>query len=287
MKYADRIGNIKGDDNGQDKLIQWMYGTVAGRALVRMLVNPVVSRIGGAALSTKVSAVAIPAFCKSNHIDLSEYEDKKYTSYNDFFMRKIKPGKRMFNPNPDMLISPCDSKLSVYPIENNLHFNVKNTMYTVSQLLRDKKLAKHYAGGYACVFRLTVDDYHRYSYIDDGYQTKERFISGVLHTVNPAANDVYPIYKENSRAYSLLRSENFGTVLMMEVGALMVGKIVNNASHCYVSRGQEKGHFEFGGSTVILLFQKDRVMIDQDILENSHNGIETKVKLGETIGRKV
>lgn len=287
MKYADRIGNIKGDDNGQDKLIQWMYGTVAGRALVRMLVNPVVSRIGGAALSTKVSAVAIPAFCKSNHIDLSEYEDKKYTSYNDFFMRKIKPGKRMFNPNPDMLISPCDSKLSVYPIENDLHFNVKNTMYTVSQLLRDKKLAKHYAGGYACVFRLTVDDYHRYSYIDDGYQTKERFISGVLHTVNPAANDVYPIYKENSRAYSLLRSENFGTVLMMEVGALMVGKIVNNASHCYVSRGQEKGHFEFGGSTVILLFQKDRVMIDQDILENSHNGIETKVKLGETIGRKV
>ncbi|MDD3239334.1 MAG: phosphatidylserine decarboxylase [Lachnospira sp.] len=287
MKYADRIGNIKGDDNGQDKLIQWMYGTVAGRALVRMLVNPVVSRIGGAALSTKVSAVAIPAFCKSNHIDLSEYEDKKYTSYNDFFMRKIKPGKRMFNPNPDMLISPCDSKLSVYPIENNLHFNVKNAMYTVSQLLRDKKLAKHYAGGYACVFRLTVDDYHRYSYIDDGYQTKERFISGVLHTVNPAANDVYPIYKENSRAYSLLRSENFGTVLMMEVGALMVGKIVNNASHCYVSRGQEKGHFEFGGSTVILLFQKDRVMIDQDILENSHNGIETKVKLGETIGRKV
>lgn len=287
MKYADRIGNIKGDDNGQDKLIQWMYGTVAGRVLVRMLVNPVVSRIGGAALSTKVSAVAIPAFCKSNHIDLSEYEDKKYTSYNDFFMRKIKPGKRMFNPNPDMLISPCDSKLSVYPIENNLHFNVKNTMYTVSQLLRDKKLAKHYAGGYACVFRLTVDDYHRYSYIDDGYQTKERFISGVLHTVNPAANDVYPIYKENSRAYSLLRSENFGTVLMMEVGALMVGKIVNNASHCYVSRGQEKGHFEFGGSTVILLFQKDRVMIDQDILENSHNGIETKVKLGETIGRKV
>lgn len=287
MKYADRKGNIKGKDNGQDNLIKWMYGTTAGRVLVKMLVNPVVSKIGGKVLSTSVSAFAVPSFCKKNGIDLSDYEEKRYTSYNDFFTRRIKPGRRLFNPNPDILMSPCDSKLSVYPIGENLHFNVKNTIYTVHSLLRDKRLAAHFDGGYACVFRLTVDDYHRYAYIDGGFQTKEREIKGVLHTVNPAANDVYPIYKENSRTYSILKSENFGNVLMMEVGALMVGRIVNEASQCYVSRGQEKGHFEFGGSTVILLFEKGKVVIDEDILDNSKNGVETKVRLGESIGRKI
>lgn len=284
MKYADRKGNIKGEDNGQDKLLKYMYGTVIGRAAVKILVNPVFSKIGGAVLSTSLSSFIVPSFCEKNNIDMSDYEEVRYGSYNDFFTRRIKPGKRLFNPNPDVLISPCDSKLSVYPIREDLHFNVKNTTYTVESLLRDKKLAQRYKGGYACVFRLTVDDYHRYAYIDHGYVTKQRSIKGVLHTVNPVANDCYPIYKENSRVYSILKSENFGNVLMMEVGALMVGKIVNEKGQCYVCRGQEKGHFEFGGSTIILLFQKNKVVIDEDILDNSRNGLETKVKLGENIG---
>ncbi|MDO5402801.1 MAG: phosphatidylserine decarboxylase [Eubacteriales bacterium] len=284
MKYADRKGNVIGEDNGQDKMLKKLYGTVAGRMLVKVLVNPVFSKIGGAVLSTSVSSLAIPSFCKKNSIDMSDYEEVKYTSYNDFFTRRIKAGRRLFNPNPDVLISPCDSKLSVYAIGENLHFNVKNTMYTVYSLLRDKSLAASYKGGYACVFRLTVDDYHRYAYIDNGYVTRQRFIKGVLHTVNPVANDCYPIYKENSRAYSILKSENFGNVVMMEVGALMVGKIVNEKGQRYVCRGQEKGHFEFGGSTIILLFKKNRAVIDEDILNNSRRGIETKVRLGETIG---
>lgn len=102
--------------------------------------------------------------------------------------------------------------------------------------------------------------------------------------MNPAANDKYPIYKMNTREYCLIRTEHFGTVLMMEVGALMVGKIQNYHQKGTVKRGAEKGRFEFGGSTIILLFQKESVKIDQDLWDNTCNGFETSVKMGEKIG---
>uniref|UniRef100_UPI00163D6409 phosphatidylserine decarboxylase n=1 Tax=Klebsiella pneumoniae TaxID=573 RepID=UPI00163D6409 len=93
-------------------------------------------------------------------------------------------------------------------------------------LLRDEKLAADYANGYILIFRLTVDDYHRYCYVADGKKEETVSIPGVLHTVNPVANDYFPIYKENGREYSILHSEVFGDIVMLEVGALLVGKIV-------------------------------------------------------------
>ena len=110
-------------------------------------------------------------------------------------------------------------------------------------------------------------------------------IPGVFHTVNPVANDVFPVYKENTREYSLLRTENFGTVLQMEVGALLVGKIENHRQGRVFRRGQEKGAFAFGGSTILLMTQKGRVYPDQDLLEYSRRGIEVSVRQGEAVGR--
>ena len=106
----------------------------------------------------------------------------------------------------------------------------------------------------------------------------------MLHTVNPIANDVYPIYKENAREYSILHTDAFGDILMMEVGALLVGRIVNHHGAAEVRRGQEKGYFQFGGSTVVLLVEKGRLTVDSDILANSAEGAETIVKMGEKIG---
>ena len=108
----------------------------------------------------------------------------------------------------------------------------------------------------------------------------------MLHTVNPIANDVYPIYVQNSREYSLLHTDTFGDVRMMEVGALLVGKIVNHHGEAQVQRGQEKGYFQFGGSTVVLLLEKDRVQLDADIIANSRENCETIVKMGENIGTR-
>lgn len=284
MRYADRNGNIVQENTSQDKLLKILYTNAVGRIAVRILINPIISKLGGIFLNSGLSKSMIAPFVKNNKISLEDYEEKEYASYNDFFTRQIKKSKRPIDLEDKSLISPCDSKLSIYEITDTKEFFIKNTYYTVNSLLRDSRLADKYRGGYACIFRLTVDDYHRYCYIDSGKKTGNRKIKGVLHTVNPVANDVRPIYKENCREYSVLQSDNFGKVLMMEVGALFVGKIVNYDQSAIVAKGQEKGRFEFGGSTIILLFEKNKVIIDKDIIKNTNTGCETIVKLGEKIG---
>lgn len=287
MKYADRNGNRFEIDSKQDRFLKALYTSQVGRAFLKILTRPEVSKAGGLLLGSRCSVAAVRRFVKKNHIDLNLYEKQKYDSWNDFFTRKIKPENRPFDMRPEIFISPCDARLSVSAIDENSRFLIKNTVYTVKSLLRDKKLAARYAGGWGLVFRLTVDDYHHYFYVDSGKKTKNRRIAGVFHTVNPIANDLFPIYKENTREYCILHSENFGDVLMMEVGALMVGKIMNRHEAAVVSRGEEKGYFEFGGSTVVVLLERGRVMLDEDILKNSQDGYETKVKAGERLGKKI
>ena len=284
LKHRDgRVIDIPG---GQDKLLATLYTSAWGRALLRPLVSPIVSRAAGWFLSTRLSKGLIAPFIRSNHIDMSQFPEEDYASYNAFFSRKIKPELRPVTMDPDALISPCDSKLTVLPVTREGVFTLKNTQYTVQSLLQNAELARKYEGGLALIFRLTVDDYHRYCYIADGEKTANIHIPGVLHTVNPIANDVYPIYVQNSREYSLLHTASFGDVLMMEVGALLVGKIVNHHGEAHVQRGQEKGYFQFGGSTVVLLLEKGRTLVDEDILRNSREGHETIVKMGEKIGQK-
>ena len=284
MKQKDRTGKLIDQPNGQDRMLKALYGSVPGRAVLKLLVSPVVSKAAGAFLSSRLSVPLIKPFVRKNGIDLAQFAPGPYPNYNEFFSRKIRPELRPVDAEPTHLVSPCDSKLTVLPITPESRFTLKDTPYTVASLLKSEELARKYAGGTAMVFRLTVDDYHRYCYMADGQKEDNVKIPGVLHTVNPIANDVYPIYKENAREYSLLHTEHFGDVLMMEVGALLVGKIVNHHGKTQVQRGQEKGYFQFGGSTVVLLLEKDRAVIDGDILENSQQGIETVVRMGEKIG---
>lgn len=284
MKYRKRDGEIIEKNSGQDRILKVLYGSVPGRMMMKALVHPAVSRMGGRFLDSTMSRWLIGPFVEKSGIVLEEYEDCVWDSYNAFFIRRIKEGMRPVDKREEHLISPCDSKLTVSSIEEQGQFLIKNTRYTLSELLRDSHLARKYLGGDALIFRLTVDDYHHYCYIDAGKKSANRVLPGVLHTVNPVANDVYPVYVQNSRQYSLLKSENFGTVLMMEVGALLVGKIVNHHQEAQVVRGQEKGYFQFGGSTVILLFEKGRITVDEDILKNSRDGVETVVQMGEKIG---
>lgn len=287
MLYRDRNGNeIRGND-AQDKLLEKIYKTLPGRLLLKPFTNPAVSKLAGKLLDTRLSACAIVPFVEKHQIHMSDYKGNCFRSYNDFFCREIAPGKRPIAKGGNILISPCDAKLSCYPITMEGRVKIKHTAYTLEGLLRNQALAKRFIGGQLLVFRLTVDDYHHFCYIDEGRKTRNIRIPGVLHTVNPAAGDVVPIYKENAREYSLLNSKHFGTVLMMEVGALFVGKIVNLHEAAVVWRGQEKGHFEFGGSTVILCLQKGKACLDEDILKNSAENIETIVRMGERIGEQI
>lgn len=262
-----------------------LYKTIIGGVVLAFATRKTVSKVSSIYMNSKSSVKRIDKFIKKNKINMDDYPKREYLSFNDFFTRKILKNKRPFSKKQNDLISVADSKLLVYEINDKTEMIIKNKKYTLKELLRDKNLAEEYKGGLCLVFRLTVDDYHRYSFVDDGNVIKSKKINGILHTVGPIAFRRYKVFKENQREYSVLNTKNFGKVIQMEVGALMVGKIVNYNIEKF-HRGDEKGYFLFGGSTVVLIFKKDVVEIDEDILKNSSVGIETKVKLGETIGKK-
>ena len=262
---------------------KFLYRNVFGRFILKLLIRPFISKLGGFYMNRKCSCKMIDKFVKKNNIDLSQYDMSNIKCYNDFFSRKILPGKRIIDENPNRLICPCDSKLQAFKIEENSIFKIKDAYYKIEDLIKNKDLAKEYVGGYCLVFRLTVDDYHRYCYIDSGTKTNNVHIKGVFHTVNPIALERYNFYQRNSREYTILNTDNFGKVVQVEVGALMVGKIKNHHQEYKFNKGEEKGTFLFGGSTIVLLI-KDNISIDEDILINTLNNDETIVKYGEGIG---
>ena len=284
MDYIDLQGKKVSNITNQDKLLSFLYTNIFGRMLLKPLIQPQVSKLAGRYLSSAHSRWLISKFIERNEINMDIYEECDYSSFNDFFTRKIKPDSRPVPEDLDVLISPCDCLATVYPIQENTTFSIKNTEYTLRSLLRSPRLAKRFRGGYAYILRLTVEDYHRYLYSVSGKQSKNYHIDGTFHTVNPIANDYLPIYKENTREYTVIHSKEFGDVLQMEVGALLVGKISNHKQSTVVTRGEEKGFFEYGGSTIVVLTQKGRVTPRSDLLTNSKNGYETKVLQAHPLG---
>ena len=242
--------------------------------LTKIATSKLISKIYGLYNSTKLSTKKIPKFIKENNIKMSLYEKKKYKSFNDFFIRKIKKIKIEKG-----FISPVEGKLLVYKINNNLEVKIKNINYKIEELIDNSIDLKD---GYIFIYRLALDNYHRFHYIDDGIRTKRVKIKGRLHTVSSSSNK-YKIYKENEREYSILKTKEFGDIIYMEVGALLIGKIINYDLDKF-KKGEEKGYFLPGGSTVIIM-AKD-IEVDKDILNNSKKNIETLVSVGEKVGEK-
>jgi len=264
--------------------INFLYSAMPGRIALKILIRPFVSVFFGLLMDRKLSTLFIRRFIKRNSIDMSDYEDVKYRSFNDFFSRKVKSGARPFPNRTNDLAAPCDAKLTAYPITGDGIFHIKNSVYNLNDLLGDKSLADEYLNGICLIFRLTPDDYHRYCYIDNGEILSYKKIKGVLHTVRPISHRHYRIYAQNAREYAVIQTENFGKAVQMEVGALFVGRIKNHTKNGQFKRGAEKGLFEFGGSTIVMLFQKECVAIDEAIYENTLRDKETIVKQGYKIG---
>ncbi len=234
-------------------------------------------------MDCRISKIHIKGFIKKAGIDLSEYEPQEYKNFNECFTRKIIKEKRPVCQQPDKLIAPCDARLSAYHIGEDSSFEIKRSRYRVSDLLQGSKKAPDYQGGVCLVFRLCVDNYHRYGFVDDGEILENRAISGRLHTVRPIAMERYPVFVQNSREYTILDSKNFGRMAQIEVGAMMIGKIVNYKHSGTVTRGEEKGMFLYGGSTIVVLLEKDQITLPQQLFETTKQGRETPVKYGQAL----
>ena len=279
IQEAGKFESVEISD-ADNAAISFFYNTIPGRILLKILIRTTISKLAGVFLRCPASRIFIKGFIKRNNIDMQEFRDVEYKSFDEFFIREIKYGCRPVSENENDIIAPCDGKLTAYSITADSVFCIKHSMYSIEDLLQDKKLAKEYSDGVCLIFRLTPDDYHRYIYIDDGEILNQKRIKGVLHTVQPIAYQRINVFCQNTREYTVMQTKNFGKVIQMEVGALFVGRISNHGKSHNVKRGEEKGMFRFGGSTIILLFKNNTVTINDSILENTLQNKETIIKMG-------
>jgi phosphatidylserine decarboxylase len=293
IKYYNRKENkYEIEKVAGEKYLNWSYSSPAGKGLVELfLKKKLFSKLYGYYCDTKISSRKVNAFIKDFNIDMSIYEssNSKYSSFNEFFIRALNPGARAMDKNKDALISPCDGKLSAYEnIALNDLVQVKGLTYSLKELLKDNEICNLYHGGTCLIFRLCPTDYHRFHFIDDGVCSDTTKIKGHYYSVNPIAlKSVKRLFCENKREWSVFHSDNFSDVLYVEVGATCVGSIIQSFTpNTKVTKGDEKGYFKFGGSTVILFFKKDVVKIHEDLLNQTQLGFETSVNIGEKIGLK-
>jgi phosphatidylserine decarboxylase len=266
--------------------LRFLYNTAFGRLCLKLVTARWISKLVGWFLSTRLSKPMIGRFVKKNGIDLGDFYSDDFKCFNDCFTRKIREGKRPVDMTPEAFVSPCDALLSVYNIDDSTVLHVKGSDYRISDLIEGSEHAERFRGGVALVFRLCVTHYHRYIYFDNGKKGENVFIPGKLHTVRPIALEALPVFVRNCREYTIMETENFGTAAQIEVGAMLVGKIKNNHGEYAFSRGEEKGMFLYGGSTVVLLLEKDRAILDNALFEATEAGEETPVVMGQRLGTK-
>ena len=265
--------------------LRFLYHTLPGRLLLKLLAGRGLSRLAGRLLDARLSRVLIAPFVRRSGIRLSDYRTADYAGFNDCFCREIRPELRPLPEDPALLFAPCDGRLSAWRIRDDTVLNVKHSRYTLSELLAGDPVAARYRDGVCLVFRLCVEDYHRYCYPDGGSKGENVFIPGELHTVRPIALEAVPVFVRNCREYTVMDTEHFGTLIQMEVGALLVGKIENRDGAGPIVRGKEKGMFRYGGSTVILLLEQGRVELPEELFRRSAEGLELRVRMGQPIGR--
>ncbi len=269
-----------------EQAVRFLYENPIGQKLGKNLLSRhFFSKLYGALQSARLSRNKIPGFVKKFSIDISEYESKDWTSFNDFFTRRFLPGKRNFVSAKERMPAPCEARYLAYErVSCHEELPVKGVWLSVAPLLEKKEWIDVFSDGPAYIARLCPVDYHRFHFPDSGVVMAQYRASGPLESVNPTALKAKPdILFTNERLIQILKTENFGRLAFIPVGAICVGKIVMSHQGSNFNRGDGNGYFLFGGSTVVVLGEPGKWSIDNDILEKSKSGIESFIRLGEAI----
>jgi phosphatidylserine decarboxylase len=285
-KYVERSsGIIKTEKVLGEKWLTWLYNNPVGEATMFTLVKrKFFSSLYGNMMDSPYSAKKILPFIEEYNIDINIAQNQEFNSFNEFFTRKLKNDARPINNDSNIVISPADGKILAYSNISNSNFIIKGYRFDVRTFLDDTNLAKKYKSGSLVVIRLAPYDYHRFHFPVNGKILSPTLIDGDLYSVNPMAlRQMADIFLLNKREYTIISTKQFGDVIMAEVGATMVGSIIQTYTGDNILKGKEKGYFKFGGSTVVLLFEENKIIIDSDLLKNTENGLETEVKMGERI----
>lgn len=289
ITFIDRkSGNIINETPPGEGFLKLLYSTPFGKmALLPVAKRKFLSAWYGKKMNKASSVKKIEGFIKQLEINIEEAEKKisEFTSFNDFFYRKLKSTAR---PIENGFVSPGDGKMLAFENISDIHnFFIKGREFTLEEFLGNKELAKKHENSSLIILRLAPNDYHRYHFPYNGTPSKMTKIKGDYFSVSPyaLASNFTKVFCENKREYCILSSEDKGDIIVAPVGATMVGTIIETfKSNTPVKKGDEMGYFAFGGSTIVLLVNKDKLKIDTDIINNTKKRIETFVKMGEKIG---
>lgn len=298
MDHIDYIDRLTGRKEREmvfgEKAIAYLYGGSFFGEIFKSIVskNTFFSHLYGYMQEIPSSKQKIVPFIKKYNIDTADFEKKieEFTSFNDFFIRKLKKESRPIVPEKTRAAIPADGRFLFYQnITREKNFIVKGKTFDLRQFLDNESLSKRFENGSLILGRLCPVDYHRFHFPVSGIPTDARLINGYLYSVNPVAiKRNINIFYENKRTLTEMESEEFGKVLFLDIGATVVGKIFQTYNPGQrVEKGAEKGYFAFGGSEVAVLFEKGRLEIDQDLLESTQAGFEMLCKVGQSMGRAI
>jgi len=269
-------------------LLKFLYDNPFGKtAILPLAKRKIVSSYVGKRMYRKSSTKKIKNFVSQMNIDMSESVKSisEFSSFNDFFYRKLKPSAR---PIGEGFVSPGDGKLLAFESPSKVHnFFVKGRKFTLAEFLNSEVLAEKHKNDALIILRLAPNDYHRFHFPYAGKISNVTKVEGSYYSVSPyaLAGNFATVFCENKREHCTLTTADKGDVLLAPVGATMVGSILETFTpNTQIERGSEMGYFAFGGSTVVMLVDKSKVKIDSDLLENTKNKIETAVLMGEKIG---
>ena len=297
ITYRDReTGKLKKEKIYGKFFLEFLYGNTLLSKLFSLLILPIIAHLPaisffyGKRQKRKKSKTKIIPFIRSFHVNVSEFASpiESFHSFNDFFIRKLKPEARPIAPQENVAVFPADGRHLVFPDISQVEgFYVKGVKFDLYHLLGDEFYFDLYKRGAMVISRLCPTDYHRFHFPCACIPGKSRLINGPLFSVNPMALKKHiSILSENKRVLTPLETELFGQVLYIEVGATCVGSIKQTyIPHHRAKKGEEKGYFEFGGSCTILLFEPRAIQFDEDLLEASAESIETYAKMGTSLGK--
>ena len=291
VRYIEReTGELLTEKIAGEDALRFCYENPLGKILLELIVKwPWLSTLYGIYQDSDFSKSKITQFIRELSIDENEAEKpvNQYANFNEFFARKLKPEARPICPDEDRFIMPGDGRVSVIPkIEKDRVFHIKGVDFKLSDFLSDSNLAKEYEGGSLVVVRLCPADYHRFHFPYAGTPSEAQRIAGVLYSVNPIALWRQPsLFCENERVLIPFDLSNGQKIMLVDVGATMVGKIHQTyIPGNKVKKAEERGYFTFGASTTVIVFPPNCIQFDLDLVTNSSKGIETLCKMGSSLG---
>ncbi len=292
IKFINRSDNsIEIERPPGEELLNFLYHNPFGEKLILPIAKQkFISKWYGKIMDSPSSKKRIEPFVRSLNIDMTEAQKNidEFESFNDFFTRKLKPEVRTIGNG---LVSPGDGKILAFKNISEVNtFFVKGEQFTLKEFLQNDNLSEKHANSSMVILRLAPNDYHRYHFPFGGIPSQPDKIDGVYYSVSPISlnKKFSKVFSKNKKEICKLKTTDKGEILIIPVGATMVGSLNSTFEpDSLVEKGEEMGYFAFGGSTIVLLFNSSSFELDKDLIENTKNKLETYVQMGEKIGTAI